>query len=207
MLEKNRLPRLAAAAVAAFGNIKNQVHCFEFIAVAHQPKGIAQSNHLIAEQVQRFFKRMQCCRRIKLRLPLIRGVRLEIIGLAYIHSAENYTLWEAFYRPESCHQKDVCQDECGAGRLEGRAATVSLSIKVSDERGPEASESKPRWGLPSDPAEHSSWHRAHLGEGLQVVAGLDILGGLSCGGGGIGRHAGLRSPCRKAWGFNSPPPH
>ena len=29
----------------------------------------------------------------------------------------------------------------------------------------------------------------------------------SCGDGGIGRHAGLRSLCRKAWGFNSPSPH
>ena len=34
-----------------------------------------------------------------------------------------------------------------------------------------------------------------------------LHGASSGGGGGTGIRAGLRSPCRKAWGFNSPPPH
>ncbi len=45
-------------------------------------------------------------------------------------------------------------DICGAGRTEGRAATVSE--RSEDERAPESSERPARWAGPSGPAQHMS---------------------------------------------------
>jgi hypothetical protein len=44
------------------------------------------------------------------------------------------------------------------------------------------------------------WEEKRRGGG---VAGKDIIRGSA----GIGRQAGLRIQCRKAWGFKSPLPH
>jgi hypothetical protein len=96
----------------------------------------------------------------------------------------------------------------------GRAVRVSALVVLEPLRrrprafsAPPASASGSGGRSPTRATSRSRTVAASLCSTNTLDPKLEPYDGLGCGRGGTGRHAGLRSRCRKAWGFESLRPH